>query len=67
MVGVTIILMMLPLYLVRLFEVFGDTAKAIGVLVSFGLAIYFWIKGYKSIFNKTVKKEEVTPTEQINK
>ncbi len=64
MVGATIILMMVWYYLVRIFEMFGESAYAVGGLLSFGLIIYLWIKGYKSIFNKTVKRIETAPTEQ---
>ena len=55
-VGVTFILLMLPLYLVNIFAIFGEGVKAIGVLFSFALIIYLWIKGYKKIFEKTSLK-----------
>lgn len=53
---VTIILMVLPVYLVRLFSAFGETARTISILISFGLAIYLWVTGFKRIF-KTENKQ----------
>lgn len=68
-VGVTILLLILPLYVVSAFSILlsffvatdsgaYSIARALIILITFGFVIYLWIKGYKKIFKNTTQNNE---------